>query len=106
MLDLNEVIFLIASKKSVQKNLEHVIFLTCIVAIFAYICVYCSEFLLRVPCILVIFVCCLFLFDEIREMIINLSSIRWLMLKSQANESALMSDIDKIEKFVNREEDV
>ena len=106
MLDLNEVIFLIASKKSVQKNLEHGMFLTSIIAICAYIYVYCSEVWLRVPCMLVIFVCCLFLFDELREMIIDLSSIRWLMLKSQANESALMSDIDEIEKFVNQEKDV
>ena len=37
-------------------------------------------------------------------MILELNSIRWLKLKSRANELSLPFDIDEIEKFINRKE--
>ena len=106
MLDPKEATFLKASQQSVQKHLEHAIFLGSIIMICIYIYVYSSEIWVCIPCMLVGFVCCIFFIYRLFEMILILDSIRWLKLKSRANELALPHDIDEIEKYVNRKKDV
>ena len=106
MLDPKEATFLKASQQSVQKHLEHAMFLGSIITICLYIYVYSSEIWVRIPCMLVGFVCCIFFIYGLFEMVLLLDSIRWLKLKSRANESALPREIDEIEKFVNRKKDV
>ena len=106
MLDPKEATFLKASQQSVQKHLEHAIFLGSIIMICLYMYVYSSEIWVRIPCMLVGFVCCRFFIYRLFKMILILKSIRWLKLKSRANELALSHDINEIEKFVNQEKDV
>lgn len=104
MLDPKEETFLKTSKQSVQKHLKHSASLGSVIIICIYVYVYSSETWLHILCVLTGCVCSIFFTFGLFVMILELNSIRWLKLKSRANELSLPFDIDEIEKFINRKE--